>query len=345
MTTGTTTIDATAATAAVVARGLRKRFGAVVAVDGIDLDVPRGARFGLIGQNGAGKTTFIKLLLGIARHDAGDVRVLGGDPDDVAVRRRIGYLPERLAIPPSFSALAFLDGVARLKGVPAARRRDEVRDCLTLVGLDEDAWGRRTGGYSKGMRQRTGLAAALIGRPDLLVLDEPTDGIDPLGRRQVRDVILEAARRGATLFLNSHLLAETERVCDHVAILHRGRVVRAGPLSVLQRRDAWRVVFARTTFAEGDAATRATAAGFVVANDEGDDADRERLSTSFLGTDATALSAALQRALSAGLLVVSVTPELVELEALLEQSTRAAPDGGPTTTTKDTTNATTTGAP
>jgi ABC-2 type transport system ATP-binding protein len=315
---------------AVLARGLKKRFGAVTAVDGIDLVVPRGARFGLIGENGAGKTTFIKLLLGVARKDDGDVQVLGGDPEDIGVRRRIGYLPERLAIPPSFSALAFLDGVARLKGIPAARRRDEVRDCLTQVGLDEAAWSRRTGGYSKGMRQRTGLAAALLGHPDLLILDEPTDGIDPLGRRQVRDVILDAARGGATIFLNSHLLAETERVCDHVAILHRGRVVQAGTLSTLQRRDAWRVVFARTAFADGDdAPTRARSAGFVVADDHPGDGDR--LTTSFLGTDAAALAAALQRALAAGLLVVEVHAELVELETLLEQSTQK-----PTTTTTTT---------
>jgi energy-coupling factor transporter ATP-binding protein EcfA2 len=217
----------------------------------------------------------------------------------------------------------------KTSNVPAARRRDEVKDCLALVGLDEAAWGRRTGGYSKGMRQRTGLAAALLGAPDLLVLDEPTDGIDPLGRRQVRDVILEVARRGATIFLNSHLLAETERVCDHVAVLHKGRVVRAGALGTLQRRDAFRVVFARISFANGpDAAARAATAGFAPAPDGGD-ADRERLTTSFQGTDAAALSAALQRALLAGLIVIEVAAELVELEAILEQSTQAPPQETP----------------
>jgi ABC-2 type transport system ATP-binding protein len=309
--------------AAVVARGLKKRFGATAAVDGIDVVVPKGARFGLIGQNGAGKTTFIKLLLGICRKDEGEVTVLGGDPDDVAVRRRIGYLPERLAIPPSFSALVFLDGVARIKGIPAARRRAEVRDALALVGLEEAAWGRGTGGYSKGMRQRTGLAAALLGQPDLLVLDEPTDGIDPIGRRQIRDVILDAGKRGATIFLNSHLLAETERVCDHIAVLHKGRVVKAGALQALRRTDAFRVVFSRhlAGAAEGDGVARAAAAGFVARDDGVGD---ETFSTTFQGTDAAALSTALQAVLSQGLVVVEVAPELVDLESILEQSMKAS---------------------
>jgi ABC-2 type transport system ATP-binding protein len=308
--------------AALVARGLKKRFGATLAVDGIDVVVPRGARFGLIGPNGAGKTTFIKLLLGICKKDEGSVVVLGGDPDDVAVRRRIGYLPERLAIPPSFSALAFLDGVARIKGIPSSRRRAEIRDTLALVGLEEVAWGRATGGYSKGMRQRTGLAAALLGQPDLLVLDEPTDGIDPLGRRQIREVILQAGRRGATIFLNSHLLAETERVCDHVAVLHKGRVVKAGALATLRRTDAFHVVFARRLKDGPDddgaaARQRAVDAGFVPQPGDGSD---DTWSTSFVGTDAVALSAALQAALATGLVVVEVSPALVDLETILEQS-------------------------
>jgi ABC-2 type transport system ATP-binding protein len=307
----------------------------VQAVRGISLKVPSGARFGLIGQNGAGKTTFIKMLLGICRHDEGTINVLGADPEDVAVRRRIGYLPERLAIPPSFSALAFLDSVARYKGIPAAQRQSECRDLLQRVGLEEVAWNRKTGGYSKGMRQRTGLAAALVGRPDLLVLDEPTDGIDPMGRRQIRDVILEAAKGGATLFLNSHLLQETEKVCDHVAVLHQGQVVVSGALSVLQRKDSFRVVFRHSPTSQ----QTATGFGFVV-----DDADAtqglhdgERLVTRFTGTDAAALSLALGRAIAADLVVIEVAPELVELETILMRSMAQ-------TTTKMTTTATTDGA-
>jgi ABC-2 type transport system ATP-binding protein len=312
--------SSSSAAPAIVARGLKKSFGSTAAVRGIDVVVPRGARFGLIGQNGAGKTTFIKLLLGICRRDEGDVAVLGGDPDDVSVRRRIGYLPERLAIPPSFSALAFLDGVARIKGIPSSRRRAEIRDALSQVGLEEAAWNRGTGGYSKGMRQRTGLAAALIGAPDLLILDEPTDGIDPIGRRQIRDVILDASRRGATIFLNSHLLAETERVCDHVAVLHQGRVVKAGTLSALRRKDAFRVVFARRADHDDDVAA-AAAAGFVRREDvDGDDT----FTTTFSGTDAAALSTALGALLGRGLVLVEVAPELVDLESILETSMNTA---------------------
>jgi ABC-2 type transport system ATP-binding protein len=204
------------------------------------------------------------------------------------------------------------------------------------------------------MRQRTGLAAALLGQPDLLVLDEPTDGIDPLGRRQIRDVILQAGRRGATIFLNSHLLAETERVCDHVAVLHKGRVVKAGPLATLRRTDAFRVTFARRLRDANDddrgarARACAAAAGFVPlrtdddgggngdgggdgdgdgdgdgngnGNGNGGSHDDEVFVTSFLGTDAAALSTMLQAGLARGLVVVEVAPALVDLETILEQS-------------------------
>lgn len=307
---------------AVSALGLTKRFGSVRAVNGVQLDVPKGARFGLIGQNGAGKTTLIKMLLGICQHDEGTVTVLGGDPDDPAIRRRIGYLPERLAIPPSFSALTFMDSVARLKGVSSSTRAHEIKDLLQLVGLEEAAWNRKTGGYSKGMRQRTGLAAALIGAPELLVLDEPTDGIDPIGRRQIRDIILDVARRGCTIFLNSHLLAETERVCDHVAVMHKGQVVVSGALGVLQKKDSFRVAFVAENTDREAVVSAASKHGFVV------DAEAnvvDRVVARYFGHDAQALSAALALAIGSGLVVVEVSPELVELEAVLERSMQSQP--------------------
>lgn len=320
-----------AMTDAVVATGLQKRFGGVHAVRGITVTVPKGARFGLIGQNGAGKTTFIKMLLGICRQDEGSVTVLGGDPEDPVIRRKIGYLPERLAIPTSFSALSFLDSVARYKGLPATRRLTECKDLLMQVGLEEAAWNRKTGGYSKGMRQRTGLAAALVGQPDLLILDEPTDGIDPVGRKQIRDVILEVARGGATVFLNSHLLAETEKVCDHVAVLHQGQVVTSGTLAALQRKDSFRVVFATDGGTTAAVIEKAAAHGFVADNGV-HDGDGTRLQTRFSGTDAAALSRALGRALHEGLVVIEMAPELVELETLLEQAMgKSAPSATPST--------------
>ncbi|MEL7371589.1 MAG: ABC transporter ATP-binding protein [Myxococcota bacterium] len=213
--------------------GLRKVYGSWwgagrTALDGVSLSVPRGAMFGLIGPNGAGKTTFIKLLLGIIRPTAGQVRIMGKDPSKPRSRRKVGYLPERLYVPPAFTLEEFLYSVARLKGVAAA-------DALTQmerVGLADE---RRTrvGRFSKGMRQRAGLAAALTGQPDLLILDEPTDGIDPLGRKAVRLILRDERSRGATVLLNSHLLDETERLCDRIAILDRGRLVRQGSLDTL----------------------------------------------------------------------------------------------------------------
>ena len=332
---------------AVVASGLQKRFGRIAAVDGMDLVVPAGTCFGLIGQNGAGKTTFIKLLLGICKKDGGDVVVLGGSPDDVKVRRRIGYLPERLLLPPAFTAIAFLQSVARLKGLDARAARDQIPRALQAVGLEEEAWTRRTGGFSKGMKQRTGLASALLGEPDLLVLDEPTDGIDPLGRARIRDVIKAQKERGATVFLNSHLLAETERICDHAAVVARGKVVVSGPLSTLQAKDAHRVRFklvrrdpaspssaSSSSSARSDAAHEtasppflsaptsradvladAAACGFVV-DAEAAPVD-DVVACRFVGGDPAALSAALHAALGRGLVVVEVAPALRDLESIL----------------------------
>ena len=293
------------------ARGVEKRFGSVRAVSGLDLEVPLGACFGLIGENGAGKTTFIKMVLGITHPNAGELSVLGGSPSDVSLRRQIGYLPERLQIPESFSALRFLASVGRAKHLARADILAESRRVLELVALEPAAWKRATGGFSKGMRQRTGLAAALMGRPKLLVLDEPTDGIDPLGRAQIRDLIAAAVREGTTVFLNSHLLAETEKICDHVAVLSQGRVVTRGALDVLKRKDAFRVRFKK---AEGDV-DKALAAGFTATDDLG-----ESRVYKLQGNSPEALSAALAQALAAGLVVLEVMPELKDLETILKEA-------------------------
>jgi len=232
---------------AIEVSGLHKSYrsligAAQVALRGVDLRVPRGTAFGLIGQNGAGKTSFLKTLLGVVRPSAGSVRVLGGDPEEPAVRRRIGYLPERLHLPAALDGIGFLTSVARLKGVRVAAQ--ELRDAAHRVGLSNDAT-RLIGTYSKGMKQRLALAAALLGAPDLLVLDEPTDGVDPLGRADIRVILAEERARGATIFLNSHLLSETERICDRIGVLARGQLVREGPLSELSgETDAYRCRFA-----------------------------------------------------------------------------------------------------
>ena len=294
--------------------GLRKNYRRLwrpghEALRGVDLCVPEGSAFGLIGPNGAGKTTFIKSILGIVQPTAGTVRVLGGSPEDPRIRARIGYLPERLHLPGSWLAPAFLATVARLKGMtpdPAAHQR-----LLERVGLAE-ARGRRIGGYSKGMRQRLGLAAALLGNPELLILDEPTDGIDPLGRVEVRRILQEEVKRGATLFLNSHLLAETERVCDRVAILARGQLLREGRIEELSRGGAlWTV-----RFAPGMDGLALAEAGFVAAGTEG----MYRVEAA----DAAELNGALDKARASGALLVELRREARDLEAVLTSAMEVA---------------------
>ncbi len=210
------------------------------ALRGLTLSIPKGTAFGLIGPNGAGKTTFIKLLLGVVRPTSGEVKVLGGAPEDMSVRARIGYLPERMHLPAASNAGEFLKSVATLKSMKLTASGCE--KALERVGLANDR--QRVGTFSKGMRQRLGLAAAMLGGPELLVLDEPTDGIDPLGRTEVRALLLEEKARGATILLNSHLLSETEKVCDRIGILQHGQLKLEGALETLKQMSrAWQVQF------------------------------------------------------------------------------------------------------
>ncbi|WP_224372710.1 ABC transporter ATP-binding protein [Hyalangium versicolor] len=300
---------------AIEVSGLRKTYRRAFrrtgtdALRGVDLTVPEGSAFGLIGPNGAGKTTFIKAILGIVQPTGGTVKVLGGSPEDPRIRARIGYLPERLHLPNAWTAVAFLHTVAKLKG----HRPDAAANLALLerVGIAPAAR-RKIGGYSKGMRQRLGLAAALLGSPALLVLDEPTDGIDPLGRVEVRTILQEEVRRGTTLFLNSHLLAETERVCDRVAILADGRVLREGRLEELSRGGArWAV-----RFAPGADAGALAAVGFQAGGPEG--------LFHVEAADATALNAALDKARASGALLVELKRDGQDLEAVLASTMGAA---------------------
>src|SRR4051794_37866789 len=215
---------------AVWCSGLRKRYGRRTAVEDVSLTVGRGEVLGLLGPNGAGKTSVIKMLLGLVRPDAGEVLLLGRRSSDPRSRSAVGYLPELFRYQPWLTPTEVLDLHVRLAraDVPAAERRD----CLALVGLADRA-GDRVGGFSKGMQQRLGLAVALVARPDLVVLDEPTSALDPIGRVDVRDLVLSLKSRGVAVLLNSHLIGEVERVCDRVVILDRGRVAAAGTLAEL----------------------------------------------------------------------------------------------------------------
>ena len=217
---------------AIEVRGLEKRFGRKVAVDGITFQVPAGTAFALLGPNGAGKSTTVKMLVGLVRPTAGEARVLGGAPTDPVTRRAIGYVPEQFRFPEWLHAADFVGFHASLAGVPSHERSERIVAALDMVGLAH----RRNdvlGTFSKGMLQRVGIAQALVGRPRLVVLDEPTSALDPIGRRDVRDLVLRLRGEGVTVVLNSHLLGEVERTCDYVVMLDRGRVVEAGPMATL----------------------------------------------------------------------------------------------------------------
>jgi ABC-2 type transport system ATP-binding protein len=222
----------------ILIRGLRKSFkghlniGRTVAVAGLDLEVAPGEVFGLLGPNGAGKTTTLKMMLNLLHPDAGEVRLFGTAPSDPAVRARLGYLPENPYFYDYLTAEEFLDFYGRLQGIPAADRRRRVRDTLARVGL-RGREGTALRKFSKGMVQRLGLAQAIQHDPDLVILDEPMSGLDPVGRREVRDLILGLRAAGKTVFFSSHILQDAEMICDQVAILDGGRLRSQGRLREL----------------------------------------------------------------------------------------------------------------
>jgi ABC-2 type transport system ATP-binding protein len=194
--------------------------------------VPGGVKFGLLGPNGAGKTTFVKMLLSAVIPTSGAARIFGQDASLSEARRPVGYLPENHRFPTYLSGAGMLDLYGALSGMSAPERKTRVPELLKQVGLE--GWGDvRIKKYSKGMLQRLGLAQALMHRPRLLILDEPTDGVDPAGRREIRDTLNGLTGTGVTVFINSHLLSEVESFCDYVAILHRGKLALEGRISAL----------------------------------------------------------------------------------------------------------------
>ncbi len=206
--------------------GLTKIYpGGAPACDHINLTVNQGEIFGLLGPNGAGKSTLVKMLVGLTHPTAGSARVLGFSFRELAPRRRLGYLPELFRYPPWLKAQEVLDFHARLLRVPMSR--EERQGLLRRVGLEAHG-GERVRRFSKGMQQRLGIAAALVGHPELVILDEPTSALDPIGRHEVSQLLRELKQAGVTVFLNSHLLSDVEKVCDSVALIDKGRVLYQG---------------------------------------------------------------------------------------------------------------------
>ncbi|OIQ55820.1 ABC transporter ATP-binding protein [Neomoorella thermoacetica] len=223
--------------AVIEARNLTKIYGRQVACREICLSVEEGQIFGLLGPNGAGKSTLVKMLVGLVYPTAGEARVAGYSPQDIKGRRQVGFLPENFRLHGWLKGeelLTFHARLAGLNGRSASRRAHEV---LGLVGLSGEGQ-KLVANYSKGMQQRLALAAALVGDPRVVFLDEPTSALDPLGRRQVREILLALKEAGKTVFLNSHLLSEVEQVCDQVAVINRGTVVAGGRLAELQSGPA-----------------------------------------------------------------------------------------------------------
>jgi ABC-2 type transport system ATP-binding protein len=211
------------------------------AVDNVDFEVRKGEVFGLLGPNGSGKSTTVKMLLGLLYPTKGHIEVFGKSPRHVATKSRIGYLPEESYLYRYLNSHETLDFFGNLFHLPAEKRRERAEQLLDMVGLTQTRT-RSVGEFSKGMQRRIGLAQALINDPDLVILDEPTAGLDPIGCREVKDLILALARRGKTVILSSHLLSDVEDVCDRVVIYYGGRIQAMGELKdLLANRDAVRI--------------------------------------------------------------------------------------------------------
>ena len=235
-------------TASVVTQSLRKEFplgwgrGRVLALEGLDLVVKRGEVFGLLGPNGSGKSTAMKMILGLLRPTSGRAEVCGFHAGTLAARRQIGFLPENPYFPAFLSAAELIRYYGKLSGMAGKTLEHRIKELLGLVRLGGEAGRRPLRTYSKGMLQRAGLAGALVSDPEIVMLDEPTAGVDPAGSREIRDLIRELKQRGKTVIFSSHLLEQVEDVADRVVILHRGQKLREGRLeNLLTQSGEWQV--------------------------------------------------------------------------------------------------------
>ncbi|MCC6574137.1 MAG: ABC transporter ATP-binding protein [Planctomycetes bacterium] len=305
---------------AVETEGLTKTYkGKVQALLPLDLRVPAGSCFGLLGPNGAGKSTLVKTLLSIVRGSGGSAKLLGRDFRHAHARKGVGYLPEGHRFPRYLTGRTVCQYFGNLAGLSGRALHDDVQRQLDLLDMGEWA-DKKIAKYSKGMAQRVGLAQAMLGDPKLIFLDEPTDGVDPLGRQKIRGVVKELVGKGVTIFFNSHLLSEVELICDHVAIMHHGRVLMQGRLEDVMgvTNDGAAVRF---TTSDLDASTRAALSargevaeaggGFVLKV-----SDREMI------------NAAIDDLRKAGVKVYAVEPHRVTLEEAFIHLINQQPDKG-----------------
>jgi ABC-2 type transport system ATP-binding protein len=219
---------------AILVRDLRKTYGLKPAVDGVTLEVPRGSFFGFLGPNGAGKSTTIRMLTGLIPPDSGTIEILGYrmPAEELPIKRRIGLVPDESLLFDRLSGAEFLEFVGRMYGLPRPTAIERAKGLLDLFQLQADR--KIIGEYSKGMRKRVAMAASLIHHPELFLMDEPFEGVDAVGARLMKDILLDQVNRGATIFLTSHVLEVVERLCDRVAIINEGRIVTSGTMEELR---------------------------------------------------------------------------------------------------------------
>ncbi|HSE09588.1 MAG TPA: ABC transporter ATP-binding protein [Nocardioidaceae bacterium] len=325
-----TSLGAPGATA-IEAEGLVRTYGSRTAVDGIDLQVPRGAVLGLLGPNGAGKTTLIRLLSTLLRPDSGTFSIAGvPHTDPRGIRLRVGVLPESPGYPRSQTSEEWLTYQGRLYGSSRPEAQKTARRLLDEVGLGDRA-GSMIGGLSRGMRQRLGIARALVNDPSVVFLDEPTLGLDPLGQRQILDLVTRIAReRGVTVVLSTHILAEVEQVCSQVVILNRGRIVAEGTTTeVVRRAAAPRAGVVRVPTHLRDEALHTLTSLRLVADDASLDGSPDEVPVRLPGDEPVEPSAekALRGLLDAGIPVLGFSLEGGRLSDAFLAVTKEADDG------------------
>jgi ABC-2 type transport system ATP-binding protein len=306
--------------AAISIQGLTKKYvdvwqkQEVVAVNNLDLDVEEGEIFGFLGRNGAGKTTTIKMLLGLIFPTAGDATILGKPMGDNSVKQDLAYLPEETYFYDSMTGWDLLDFYARLFRIPEPERSRRVKMALEKVRLQPEAWRRSIRGYSKGMRQRTGIAQALINDPKVLFLDEPTSGLDPIAHSELRDIVASLRHEGKTVFLSSHQLADVELICSRVAIIHRGKLLRSGTIHELIAGERTEITVQGPELANGMLAKLKSLVPDI--HEEGD--DTLRLSSD----DTERVSAVIDLVRGAKGRILSVIPHKRTLEEVFVETVR-----------------------